>query len=184
MRSRPARRQPHEAIYRGDVDALATRDLAASILLLPKHLGDGEPTPSHTLFTFTAIVKSYCSSVSSTIVWSPANTPALLTMTSSRPTDHGYALAGEDQRDRTAVVRVDPVTTTTLSSKRFPTCVPLCSLSHVSVIVSISYACVKRCFHRSQRSENSTQAKFVDKARGPGPMARRRHKGPNLLRVL
>ncbi len=87
--------QPHEATYRGDVDDLATRDLAASILL-PEHLGDGEPTPSHTLFTFTAIVKSYCSSVSSTMVWSPANTPALLTMTSSRPTDHGYALAGED----------------------------------------------------------------------------------------
>jgi hypothetical protein len=116
--------------------------------------------PSHTLFTFTAIVKSYCSSVLSTMVWSPANTPALLTMTSSRPTDHGYALAGEDQRDRTAVVRVDPVTTTTLSSKRFPTYVPLCSLCHVSVMVSISYACVKRCFHRSQRSENPTSTRL------------------------
>ena len=41
--------------------------------------------PSHTPLALTAIVKSYCSSVSSTMVWRSVNTPALLTMMSSFP---------------------------------------------------------------------------------------------------
>ena len=41
--------------------------------------------PSHTLLPFTAIVRSYSSSVSSTMVCRPVKMPALLTITSSRP---------------------------------------------------------------------------------------------------
>jgi hypothetical protein len=40
--------------------------------------------PSHTLLALTPIVRSYSSSVSSTLVCRPVKIPALLTMTSSR----------------------------------------------------------------------------------------------------
>ena len=41
--------------------------------------------PSQTLLALTAIVRSYSSSVSSTMVCRPVKMPALLTITSSRP---------------------------------------------------------------------------------------------------
>jgi hypothetical protein len=41
--------------------------------------------PRKTPLALTAMVKSHCSSVSSTIVCRPVNTPALLTKTSRRP---------------------------------------------------------------------------------------------------